>query len=181
MPITRPRSTSISGRFVIASTLAGLAALSLAGCPTDVAGIVDGPPKDVQLRFRTFDIGTDDCEDIFSFGDFTVQLDVYVMPAGDEVFTTSRFAELGSASFQATVQSIDLNETASFTLNPDEEFEIRVTITEDDPIDSGEPQPWTAVRTYNYLVGDSVASSFVNGPGCFRDDRLDYEISVTTQ
>lgn len=166
-------------RVFIGCVLLTAAALSVAGCPSTGLPAPDAP-KDVQVRFRTFDIGSDDCEDIFSFGDFTVQVRVVVLPAGDEVFSVTRFAELGSAAFQSTVQSIDLNETAAFLLNPGEEFEVQVTIVEDDPIDSLEPQPWSVTRSFDYLIVDSESISIVNGPDCFRDDRLDFEINTVT-
>ncbi len=162
----------VAGRVLLAAGM-----ISMAGCPG--AGLPSmEQPKDVQIRFRTFDIGTDDCEDIFSFGDFTVQVRVQVQPSGEEVFAMTRFAELGSAAFQATVQSVDLNESTTFALLPGEEIEIQVTVTEDDPINSSEPQPWSVTRTFDYLVVDDDSISLVNGPDCFRDDRLDFQIST---
>ena len=51
-------------------------------------------PKSIQVRFSTFDVGFDDCEDILSFGDFTVQMTVTVQPGNEQVFTASRSAKL---------------------------------------------------------------------------------------
>ena len=153
--------------------------LSIAGCPNaGLPGVTPDQPKDVSIRFRSFDVGSDDCEDLFSYGDFTVSLQVRVAPSGEEVFSVTRFAELGSAAFQAEVQSIDLDESTLFELQPGEEFEVLVTVTEDDPINSTEPQPWSETRTWQYLIVDQESVSLTNGPGCFRDDRLDFEITV---
>lgn len=153
--------------------------LSIAGCQ-GLGGLGGGvgEPKNVQVRFRTFDVGTDDCEDIFSFGDFTVQMRIVVQPSGEEVFNTSRFAELGSATLQASVQSIDLDESVRFELLPGEEFEVQVTITEDDSIDSFEPQPWSETDSFDHLTVDTETVVLTNGPGCFSDDRFEYDIDV---
>ena len=172
--------TSAGGRTTLLVILASAGALSMAGCPVDGGGGLADAPKTIQVRFGTFDIGSDDCEDIFSFGDFTVQMRIVVRPSGAEVFSSSQFAELGSAAFQADEQSIDINETAEFELQPDEQFEVTVTITEDDPINSDEPQPWSESDTYDSLTVRSETVTLTNGPGCFRDDRLEYDIVVVT-
>lgn len=156
-----------------------LAASGLAaGCTGQPGGGGEPEPKNVILRFRTFDVGTDDCEDILSFGDFTVDMVVTIEPSGEVVFADAVFAELGSAAFQATVQSIDLNRRAEFQLMPDEEFEVMIVVTEDDPINSGEPQPWSIIEIHRFdaLITESI--SFNNGPGCFSDDRLDMRVVV---
>lgn len=148
-----------------------------AGCAGEPGG-GEPQPKDVILRFRTFDIGSDDCEDIFSFGDFTVEMVVTIEPSGEVVFADSVFAELGSASFQATVQSIDLNRRAEFQLLPGEEFEVMIIATEDDPINATEPQPWSIVEIHRFDGVISESMSYTNGPGCFSDDRLDMRVVV---
>lgn len=137
-------------------------------------------PKSIRVDFNTFDVGSDDCEDTFSFGDFTVQMTVTVQPGNTEVLTESRFAELGSASFQATVQSTDLDRSATFTLQPGESFEVEIRVTEDDTINSLEPQPWQDSESFDHLTVNSNSFSFTNGPGCFSDDRVDITVTATS-
>lgn len=156
-----------------------IAAAGLSGGCTDGGANTGEPtPKSINLQFRTFDVGTDDCEDIFSYGDFNVNMVVTIEPAGDVVFNKNVGAELGSAAFQSGKQSVDLNQRVSFTLAPDEEFEIMVLVTEDDPINSNEPQPWSIMEVHRYDAAITETMSFTNGPGCFADDRLDMRIFV---
>lgn len=167
---------------------AGSAGLCLTVVPLLPAGCIQigdmngdaNTPKNIRVDFNTFDVGSDDCEDIFSFGDFTVEMIVTVQPGNSEVFTASTMAELGSASFQATVQSTDLGESVNFTLQPGESFEVEVRVTEDDPINSSEPQPWEDAQSFDHLTVSSRSFSFTNGPGCFSDDRVDITLTVST-
>ena len=153
---------------------------SIAGCPTlDTLLPPEGDqelPKSISVSFRSLDIGTDDCEDLFSRGDFT--LDLFVFVEAREVFQVTRFAELGSAAFQNDIQTLDIDEAIRFDLQPGERFEVSVTVTEDDTINSTEPQPWSFTREFDYAAVFSRDLSEGNGPGCFRDDRVDYTIRV---
>ncbi len=160
--------------------LSALAAFLSTGCPMpDGGGNGTDGPKTVQVRFDTFDVGSDDCEDIFSFGDFNVRMSVTIRPGNEEIFAANRAAELGSASFQATVQSVDLNEAANFELQSGESFDVEIRITEDDTINSDEPQPWEESESFDFLTVTTENLSFTNGPGCFSDDRVDIRVTVT--
>ena len=166
-----------SARAALVYVFFAAAALSINGCP-GLPGAQD-TPKSVQVRFATFDIGSNDCEDIFSYGDFTATMTVTVQPSNEEVFTVTRTAELGSASFQADVQSIDFDEVADFELEAGESFDVEIRITEDDPIDSLEPQPWEESESFDFLTVASESFSFTNGPDCFSDDRFDITVTVS--
>jgi len=167
---------------------AGAACLCLAAVALFPAGCIQigdmngdaNTPKSIRVDFNTFDVGSDDCEDTFSFGDFTVRMTVTVQPGNMEVFTASRSEELGSASFQATEQSAALNETADFMLQPGESFDVEIRVTEDDTINSLEPQPWQDSESFDHLTVNSNSFSFTNGPGCFSDDRVDVTVTVST-
>ena len=52
-------------------------------------------------------------------------------------------------------------------------------MTEGDPVNSDEPQPWSDSESFDYLTVISGSFSFTNGPGCFTDDRLDVTVTVT--
>ena len=158
--------------------LTALLATGCVGLPGNGGDGMDAP-KAMLVRFDTFDVGTDDCEDIFSFGDFNVRMSVTIQPQNEEIFAANRDVSLGSASFQADVQSADLNESVNFELQPGESFDIEIRVTEDDPINLGEPQPWDESESFDFLTVTSRSLTFTNGPGCFRDDRVDIVVSVT--
>ena len=187
MLMAKPSFTRPLWRLGALSPLAASVALFSTGCvgppgsPGDGGDGGDGMdlPKAVQVRFDTFDVGTDDCEDILSFGDFNVRMSVTIQPRNEEIFTANRGVELGSASFQANIQSTDLNETTNFELQPGEAFDIEIRVTEDDLINSVEPQPWDDSESFDFLTVISQSLAFTNGPGCFRDDRLDIVVTVT--
>ncbi|MGE3182347.1 MAG: hypothetical protein AB7N71_12010 [Phycisphaerae bacterium] len=175
MTYDRAKFVQLVRRFAVVLVAAGVAGLLSGGCP---ALGPDNQPKEITVRFRTFDVGTNDCEDIFSFGDFRVAMSVDVeLDETRRVTSKIRNAELGSAAFQTTVQSVDFDETIAFTLQPGKEFEIGISVTEDDPNDADEPQPWIDTEIFNFLTVSSRSITFTNGPGCFSDDR--FEVTVT--
>ena len=149
-----------------------LLSLGCAGVnPTDT-------PKTINVFFDLFDIGSDDCEDLFTRGEFTVSMSVTVQPGNDPQLSTSREFSLGDGVGVTTIQSAELNRTAFFELQPGESFDVEIRITEDDVINSEEPQPWEDSETFDHATVTTRSFSFTNGPGCFSDDRVDVDITV---